>query len=196
MISKQNIFSFRFVSTKWFTFTYRASQQMALDVTFTMENKLVLPFSYSLLETLWNILIFRRGNPKWTWNQVWKNVLFGEDQKTPVAWKVRVLMDVPFQFAFNMQWIVSSKSILLFDRCNWHQNLTTTQQLNQNIEINVWLHWSLFFGQFDPYIGVNVLMRQDNSHFRGGEWTLWLALSSPLRDNSSVAETKDVVKQL
>ena len=54
------------------------------------------------------------------------------------------------------------------------------------------INWPIAEERLDCDIGVNVLMRQDNSHFRG---TMnFMAEFIPLWDNSSVVETKDVVK--
>ena len=150
MISKQNIFSFRFVSTKWFTFTYRASQQMALDVTFTMENKLVLPFSYCL----WNILIFRRGNPKCTWNQAWKMFSLGKIKRHRLPGKEE------FWWVFSSNLLLTCSELCLlspFCFLTGAIGTRTSQQLNNWIKhwnqcltplfVVLWTIWSLYWSE-------------------------------------------------
>ena len=166
MISKQNIFSFRFVSTKWFTFTYRASQQMALDVTFTIIKK---TFPTFFIFSMKSLRIYN-GNPKYASNQAWENVLLLEDQNTRLCWRGRVWS----MFSPNLLF-TCNELCLLSPFAFWTVRLAPEPPKHSNLAMSILRCW------FDPFIEVNVLMRQDNSHFRGGQWTLWSALSSPLR---------------
>ena len=144
-------------------------------------------FSYLFSYFPWQFLIFRGGIPNAVRTQPGKMFSLGKIKITFCLDRRRVLIDILFQFAFFMQWIVSSKSICFLTGAF---GTRTTQQPKPQ-HSNQCLTDFVVKGRFYPYIGVNVLMRQDNSHFRGGgQWTLWLALSSPIEITAQLQRPK------